>query len=81
MDVVRLNFSHGSHEDHTATFNMVRELGAKYEEQLSIICDIQGPKIRTGTMKAPFTVKNGDKISVRPALFSQLTCLGHPQGG
>jgi len=67
MDIVRLNFSHGTHEEHTKTFNMVRELGSKHNQQISIIADIQGPKIRTGVMKEPFTVKAGDKIGVTPA--------------
>jgi len=66
MDVVRLNFSHGTHEEHTAVFNLVRELSAKYDHQVSIIADIQGPKIRTGVMKEPFTAKAGDKIGVTP---------------
>lgn len=66
MDIVRLNFSHGTHEEHTKAFNMVRELGAKYNQQISIIADIQGPKIRTGVMKEPFVVKAGDKINVTP---------------
>jgi len=66
MDIVRLNFSHGTHEEHTKTFKMVRELGEKYNQQISIIADIQGPKIRTGVMKEPFPVKAGDKIAVTP---------------
>jgi len=40
----------------------LRTLGKKYSEQLSIICDIQGPKIRTGLMKEGFNVAPGDKI-------------------
>lgn len=64
MDLVRLNFSHGKHEEHTALFNQIRSLGDEFDNQISIICDIQGPKIRTGIMEAPFQVNNGDKISV-----------------
>jgi pyruvate kinase len=41
-------------------------LGAKYDNQIAIIADIQGPKIRTGVMKVPFEVKAGDKIAVTP---------------
>lgn len=66
MDIVRLNFSHGKHEEHRALFNTIRQLGEKYDHQVSIICDIQGPKIRTGRMKEPFTVIAGDKIKVTP---------------
>jgi pyruvate kinase len=66
MDIVRLNFSHGSHEDHTKVFELVRRLGEKYGNQISLVCDIQGPKIRTGIMKEPFYLKNGDIIDVTP---------------
>jgi len=66
MDVVRLNFSHGTHEDHKKVFEMVRELSKKYDNQVSIICDIQGPKIRTGRMEAPFILSAGEVINVTP---------------
>jgi pyruvate kinase len=66
MDIVRLNFSHGAHEEHKKLFDSIRALSAKYEHQLSIICDIQGPKIRTGRMVEPFSVKKGDRIDVTP---------------
>jgi pyruvate kinase len=66
MDVVRLNFSHGDHEDFRNLFNSVRRISEKYNNQVSIICDIQGPKIRTGLMKEPFYVKGGDVIRVTP---------------
>jgi pyruvate kinase len=66
MDVVRLNFSHGDHEDFRRTFNLVRKLSEKYNHQVSIICDIQGPKIRTGIMAEPFMVKVGDQIRITP---------------
>jgi pyruvate kinase len=66
MDIVRLNFSHGAHEEHKKLFDSIRALSEKYDHQLSIICDIQGPKIRTGKMEAPFSVKKGDRIDVTP---------------
>jgi len=66
MDVVRLNFSHGEQSDHEKIFKLVRSLSAKYDNQVSIICDIQGPKIRTGRMEAPFSVSAGDTLKVTP---------------
>eukprot|EP01128_Nolandella_sp_AFSM9_P002719 TRINITY_DN130_c2_g1_i1.p1 TRINITY_DN130_c2_g1~~TRINITY_DN130_c2_g1_i1.p1 ORF type:complete len:494 (-),score=124.14 TRINITY_DN130_c2_g1_i1:221-1594(-) len=66
MDVCRLNFSHGTHEDHRNTFNLVRKLSAKHDHQVSILCDIQGPKLRTGKMKEPFQCKAGELIQVTP---------------
>jgi len=48
-DVFRLNFSHGTHEDHAARFAMIRELEEKMERPIGILADVQGPKLRVGT--------------------------------
>jgi len=66
MDVVRLNFSHGVHADHEKVFKLIRELSAKHDHQISIMCDIQGPKIRTGRMEKEFIINSGDTIRVTP---------------
>lgn len=47
MDCVRLNFSHGTEAEHRALFGRVKALSEKYDNQVAIMCDIQGPKIRT----------------------------------
>jgi len=46
VDVVRLNFSHGSAEDHIARARLVRELAAKHGRFVAVLADLQGPKIR-----------------------------------
>jgi pyruvate kinase len=51
VDVVRLNFSHGTAEDHTARAAMVKEISAKVGRTVAIMCDLQGPKIRVGKFK------------------------------
>ncbi|KAL7536132.1 hypothetical protein ACHAXR_006934 [Thalassiosira sp. AJA248-18] len=66
MDVCRLNFSHGKYDVHQETFDKIRRLGQKYGHQIGILCDIQGPKIRTGKMTEAFEVKKGDAIRVTP---------------
>ncbi len=66
MDVARLNFSHGDHDDHRKLFNLVRKLSEKHDHQVSILCDIQGPKIRTGMMKESFMLRVGDIVKVTP---------------
>ena len=43
-DVFRLNFSHGTHEDHAARFAMIRELEEKMERPIGILADVQGPE-------------------------------------
>lgn len=48
MDVARLNFSHGSHEDHHAMFSAVREASASVQRPIAVLADLQGPKIRLG---------------------------------
>src|ERR1700761_3472843 len=47
-DVFRLNFSHGTHQDHAARFAMIRELEEKFERPIGILADVQGPKLRVG---------------------------------
>ncbi|RKI57889.1 pyruvate kinase [Corallococcus sp. AB049A] len=48
MDVARLNFSHGSHEQHQANIDMLRAASLKVRKAVGILGDLQGPKIRTG---------------------------------
>ncbi len=48
VDVVRMNFSHGSADDHLARAERVREVARELERTVGIMCDLQGPKIRIG---------------------------------
>ena len=50
-DVFRLNFSHGSIEDHRKNYNTIRNLEKKYNHATCILADLQGPKLRIGTFK------------------------------
>jgi pyruvate kinase len=51
VDVVRLNFSHGTAEDHIARAAMVKEVSSRVGRTVAIMCDLQGPKIRVGKFK------------------------------
>lgn len=51
VDNVRMNFSHGSHDDHRRRFEMVREVEAEVGRPIGIIADMQGPKLRVGLFK------------------------------
>jgi len=51
VNVCRLNFSHGSHEDHDSVIKTIRELNDEMGLATAILADLQGPKIRTGVMK------------------------------
>src|SRR5512140_3766382 len=61
VDVVRLNFSHGTHEDHLQRATVVREICRKTGRTVGIMGDLQGPKIRVGKFKdGKVTLKPGD---------------------
>ncbi len=51
MDVARLNFSHGEHEDHAQNYRWVREASDATGRAVGILADLQGPKIRLGRFK------------------------------
>ena len=50
-DVFRLNFSHGTHEDHLARLQMIRALERKFDRPIGILADVQGPKLRVGQFR------------------------------
>jgi pyruvate kinase len=61
VNVVRLNFSHGTAEEHIAKANIVRAIALKIHRPIGILCDLQGPKIRIGKFKTGrITLKTGD---------------------
>jgi pyruvate kinase len=63
VDVVRLNFSHGTAEDHRKRAQTVREVGNKVGRTIGILADLQGPKIRVGKFKdGKIFLKPGDKF-------------------
>lgn len=63
VDVVRLNFSHDSHERHKKRIEMVREAAKKQERVIGILADLQGPKIRISSFKlGKIKLKKGDQF-------------------
>jgi len=64
VDVVRLNFSHGTHEQHGRRIREVRRASRKLGKPVAILLDLQGPKIRTGLLEGgrPLRVKKGEEI-------------------
>ena len=53
VNVFRLNFSHGTHDDHLARLTRIREINAEYNLNLCVLQDLQGPKIRIGNVENP----------------------------
>ena len=68
LDVARLNFSHGSHEQKTELIAMVRKIAKEEDKPICILADLQGPKIRTGTLvdHKPVLLKAGDTLTITP---------------
>ena len=59
----RLNFSHGSYDEHAAKIKAVREISKKVGKEVAILQDLQGPKIRLGDLvNNNFPVQEGDEI-------------------
>ena len=51
IDVCRLNFSHGSHEDHLKTINLIKQINEENGTSVAMLADLQGPKLRVGQME------------------------------
>ncbi|MFZ3071478.1 MAG: pyruvate kinase [Anaerolineaceae bacterium] len=65
MDVARLNFSHGSHEDHAEKVQILRKLSAELGKPLAILMDLQGPKLRIGDLHADhLNLKSGEEVAL-----------------
>ena len=69
MDVARLNFSHGSHADHAHSIATLRSAAVKIQKPISILADLQGPKIRTGPLagKSSVQLQSGQRFIITTA--------------
>jgi len=90
MDAVRLNFSHGTQEDHATRAGIARAVQAELGRPLALIADLQGPKLRVGELAEPRTFETGDLVvvagvdvakpgdlPVAPAVIGQVLAPGH----
>ena len=65
IDGARLNFSHGSHQEHGSRITLIRKLEKKLNKHVAIIADIQGPKIRIGNLpENGIELKTGQEITI-----------------
>src|SRR5688500_6845432 len=65
MDVDRLNFSHGSHEDPRQSYDMVRNAARETGRAVAVLADLPGPKIRLGKFaNGPHVWANGDTVTI-----------------
>ncbi len=72
VDVVRLNFSHGTAEDHIARAKLVREVAARAGKEVAIMADLQGPKIRVGKFEGGKTILEPGQKFILDAASSEL---------
>lgn len=90
MNVARLNFSHGTHEDHLSVLKTIRKLSVELQAPVSILQDLQGPKVRVGKFKNGSIVIAQDQIvtvtiddvlgegSLIPSDFKEITMVVKP---
>ena len=66
VDTVRLNFSHGSHDDHARLVRLVRETSERIGKHVAVLQDLQGPRIRTGPLKGrgPLELRQGSDLLI-----------------
>ena len=91
MNGARLNFSHGTHEQHAEYARMVRKAQEEVGRPIALIADLQGPKLRVGELAAPMELGEGDEVVVHggengsrdgelpvlPAVIGQVLQPGH----
>src|SRR5436309_543143 len=64
MDAARLNLSHGTHDDHSKTAELVRDAQERTGKPVALIGDLKGPKLRVGRLEAPMQLEQGTEIVV-----------------
>ena len=69
MDVARLNFSHGSREEHRSVIQMIRRISQEKGKEVGILQDLAGPKIRIGAI-------GGGSVVLKPRAEFVLTKIG-----
>jgi pyruvate kinase len=85
LDVARLNFSHGSHEEHLARILMIKKVRAELEKPVAILLDTKGPEIRTGKFAQDVELKEGQTFTLTTLDYlgdqdkCQVSYVGLPQ--
>ena len=64
MDAARLNLSHGTHDDHAKTAELIRDAQKRTGKPIALIGDLQGPKLRVGNLEAPLLLEQGSEVIV-----------------
>jgi pyruvate kinase len=64
MNVARMNFSHGTQEQHAARIARIRRVAEKLDVTIGILQDLQGPKIRVGELREPVQLAEGEEVTL-----------------
>jgi pyruvate kinase len=73
---LRLNFSHGTHDDHLANIRLIRQISFELNQPVGILQDLQGPKIRLGKFAdGSIVVKNGDPFTLTSKIVPGMQTL------
>ena len=67
MNVARMNFSHGTHEQHAERIASIHRISEKLQVPVGILQDLQGPKIRVGELSAPVQLSEGEDVTLYAA--------------
>ncbi len=66
VDVIRVNFAHGTHADHRNTIAWVREVAGELDRPIAVLADLAGPKIRIGSLAGPVELEPGAEFVLAP---------------
>jgi len=66
LNVARINFSHGTHQQHAATIALIRQVADELKRPVAILGDLQGPRIRIGDLPASRMLADGSDITLVP---------------
>jgi pyruvate kinase len=90
IDAARLNFSHGTHEEHAERVRLVREVQEELGRPIAVIADLQGPKLRVGELEEPVVLGRDDEVvlafdetagdgelPIAPAAIGEVLQAGH----
>ena len=64
IDGARLNFSHGTHEEHRARAELIRNMQEQVGRPVALIADLQGPKLRIGELPEPRVIERGEQLTI-----------------
>jgi pyruvate kinase len=66
LNVARVNFSHGTHEQHAETIRLIRSVADELGRPIAILGDLQGPRIRIGDLAGPVQLESGAEVVLVP---------------